>query len=483
MTIKKRLYLSNILMIVVPIFVAIVVLVAGVLISLGVMSESAGRFFAQAELYDFQNDLSQKASYLLKETDTKKEQHAEGEIVKLLEKNNAQLRIYKGNQLIQILGGSEPENTETLLQTLSALGSEGSVSDGKTKIVSRDVKVNEQNYVLRLVSPQVLTDYSAYIDAAELIAAALLILVVVAVFFATRYLSHFVLRKIENSLEILTGGVSQIRDGNLDYRIVYDGKDEFTPVCQAFNEMAGKLKESIEQIQKHEKNRKELLAGISHDLRTPLTSINAYVGGIMDGVAKTPEKRQTYLEMIQKKAMEMEGMVQQLFLFSKLDLGEYPVHLRNIDLRMDLEELIQSNEVEYAEKGLKLQLEEGQEAVPSFADPSLLCNVFSNILSNSLKYKTKETGTLHISVKTEGETAVIIMEDDGPGVSKEELPKLFHTFYRCDPARRNPNNGSGLGLSICAKMVEGMGGTIRAESEEGQGLRIIIMLQGREILK
>ena len=98
----------------------------------------------------------------------------------------------------------------------------------------------------------------------------------------------------------------QIRDGNLTYRISYTEPDEFRPICEDFNDMAGRLRDSVSRSQKEEESRKELLAGISHDIRSPLTAIQAYVEGLLDGVADTEEKRTAYLSIIQKKSVEMD---------------------------------------------------------------------------------------------------------------------------------------------------------------------------------
>lgn len=120
-----------------------------------------------------------------------------------------------------------------------------------------------------------------------------------------RFLTRFVFRHIAQPLKILGEGVHQIRDGNLTYRIEYTEPDEFRPICEDFNDMAGRLRDSVSRSQKEEESRKELLAGISHDIRSPLTAIQAYVEGLLDGVADTEEKRTAYLSIIQKKSVEM----------------------------------------------------------------------------------------------------------------------------------------------------------------------------------
>ena len=163
--------------------------------------------------------------------------------------------------------------------------------------------------------------------------------------------------KIEEPLDILTDGVRQIRDGNLDYRIDYVREDEFRPVCDDFNEMALRLKESVERVQKQERSRKELIAGISHDIRSPLTSIQAYVEGLIDGIARTPEKKQEYLHTIKNKAEDLEHIVSQLFLFSKMELGEYPERMCLMNLDETVTETVEGIREEYREKGLDIHMD------------------------------------------------------------------------------------------------------------------------------
>ena len=179
--------------------------------------------------------------------------------------------------------------------------------------------------------------------------------------------------------------------------------------------LAVRLKTSVEQTQKNEESRKELMAGISHDLRSPLTSIKAYVEGLLDGIAETPEARTRYLLTIQRKVEDIDRMVNQIFTFSKLELDEYPMEIRTVDLDQEIRQIVKESSAEYEKKGLQISLE-----------------------------KQESNG-------------VIILKDDGKGVAPEALPKLFDVFYRTDPARKNPAGGSGLGLdgfTVCRKLRE-----------------------------
>lgn len=315
------------------------------------------------------------------------------------------------------------------------------------------------------------------VKAAVALSALLILLAIVLSILATnRFLTRFVLRRVEEPLDLLAAGVRRIGEGDLDFRIAYAGKDEFAPVCGAFNEMAARLKESVERTRRDEESRKELLAGISHDLRSPLTSIRAYVEGLLDGVAQTEESKQRYLRTIRTKAEDIDRLVSQLFLYSKLDLEGVPMEMRPIRLDEFVAGFVEEAALDSRTRGLEITAEQLTPVTVS-ADPEQLRRVLSNILENSIKHKAKETGRLRITLEESGR---LTLADDGPGVPEEALPKLFDVFYRSDPARKNPAGGSGLGLAIAAKAVQGMGGTIRAFNVPGGGLAIEITLPKEE---
>jgi signal transduction histidine kinase len=293
-------------------------------------------------------------------------------------------------------------------------------------------------------------------------------------------------RTIIRPLNILSEGVRQIHDNNLAYRVVYRNDDEFRPVCDAFNEMARRLEQSLAQQQKDEANRREFIAGISHDLRTPLTSIKGYLEGLETGVAATPEMQRNYFAVIKNKSVDLEHIIEQLFLFSKLDMDEFPLTLRRVDLALAVSDMVQEAEHEYARRGLALKTGETRKGMFVDADVLWLRNVIINILENSVKYKTREQGNVVIRCTAGNDItcAELYLTDDGPGVPAEKLEKLFDVFYRSDPSRNK--KGSGIGLAISRKIIERMGGTIHAElpepfaGVEARGLGIVIRLPLRQ---
>lgn len=304
----------------------------------------------------------------------------------------------------------------------------------------------------------------------------LFVFTIIIVFVVNRVLTHFVTKRITVPIELLVSGVHELRDGNLDFRIAYNYNDEFKSVCDDFNEMAQRLHDMVTARQKDENSRKELIAGISHDLRTPLTSIKAYVEGIEKGVAPTPQIQKRYIDTIKGKTEELEHIINQLFLFSKLDIGEFPLKVERVEIGNELRKFLSEIASEYENDGLSVSLTENPNKLYTELDVIQFRNVLHNILRNSVKYRINDISVSKITCTEMNGGIVISITDDGPGVSNDSINKLFDVFYRGDISRNDPSNGSGLGLAIARKIIERLNGTIYAENAPDGGLDIIITL-------
>lgn len=301
----------------------------------------------------------------------------------------------------------------------------------------------------------------------------MLILLILAIVFTNRFLTGFIFRRVAEPLDLLTDGVAHISRGDLDYTVSYNRTDEFAPVFEAFNEMVRRLSESAERSASEEQSRRELFAGISHDLRSPLTSVRAYTEALLDGVAKTPEDTKRYLTKIHLHEAEIEHMVEALFLYTKMELKDYPVHLQTLNLRTELLRICDDNPFdEHIEVDLS-----GVIPASVTADPFLLERIVLNLLDNSRKYRRGDTAHVRISAVPAEGGVTLSFSDDGMGVTEELLPRLFDPFYRTDPARNNPAGGSGLGLAIVREAVRHIGGRVHAENAPGGGLCIKIFLK------
>lgn len=286
---------------------------------------------------------------------------------------------------------------------------------------------------------------------------------------------------IMSPLNKLKEAAQKISEGNLDFEISYTGDDEITDVLQKFEQMREKLVESNEKQKAYEEDRKEMIAGISHDLRTPLTSIKGYVSGLIDGIADSPEKRQKYLTTIYNTAEEMDRLVDDLFLFSKLDLDKVPFNFEHVEI---------GNYISQCCEELKFSLEKKKmclayanlcpNPVYVMLDRGQFARVLINIADNSAKYKKNEIGSFYVAITEDNGEVLIALKDDGEGIDSSLTGKIFDSFYRNDPARTNPVKGSGLGLSIAKQIVTSHGGRIWAESNIGEGLTIYIALPVEE---
>ena len=293
-------------------------------------------------------------------------------------------------------------------------------------------------------------------------------------FITTRILTSMMFKTIIKPLNVLSIAAQEIHDNNLQHKIDYNEVDEFKNVCDAFNKMAEQLHNMTTEREHAEENRKTLIAGISHDLRTPLTAIRVHVEGLEIGVATDTEKRAKYLSIIKNKTDDLEKIINRLFLFSKLDIGTFPMNIQTVDLNKTLSKIIAELSGEYEKKSLDIVYVEMSKIVFVAVDVVLLQNVIVNIFENSAQYKDKERSMLRIETKRANTTAEILLSDNGPGIAVEQIGKLFDVFYRSDPSRNN--KGSGLGLAISAKIIQRMNGTIHAEIASGGGLALSIKL-------
>ena len=278
-------------------------------------------------------------------------------------------------------------------------------------------------------------------------------------------------------IKSIRDGAREIRDGVLDHPVEVYSKDELGEVCDDFEEMRIRLKESVELQQRYESSRKELIAGISHDLSTPLTSIKGYAGGLLDGVANTPEKQKHYLRTIYDTACDMEGLVDNLFLFSKLDMGKMDFQMESIPIKAYLTDFCAEADLKIQGRSVEIRLD-NQLKNKKFVsiDQTQFGRVLWNLLENSLKYAEEKNVKITITLAEEAEKVVLRFEDNGPGVEQEALDKIFDSFYRTDPARSSLKKGSGLGLSVAREIIEGFSGRIYAEASKLGGLAIVIVL-------
>ena len=236
------------------------------------------------------------------------------------------------------------------------------------------------------------------------------------------------------------------------------------------------------QIEMEQEQQKELLAGISHDIRTPLTAIKAYAEGVRDGIAPTEEQQKRYMGIILKRANDLDSMLEELFLITTLNYKKESRPSERIELGQFVRDFVEDHLAPYQSKGLEIKARIATETPFINANPQLLQRVLQNVLNNSAKYKMTDIGHCVIDVTSDDDFVYCVISDDGPGVPPESLERLMRPFYRVDSSRTNPQEGSGLGLSIIRRIMEIFEGRVMIENVRPHGLRIILEFpkQGEE---
>ena len=280
------------------------------------------------------------------------------------------------------------------------------------------------------------------------------------------------IKMIMKPVNMLGDAAGRIIEGDLDTAIDYMDADEFQPVCKSFDLMQLHLKEQMEKNLAYEKARTEMVSGISHDLRTPLTSIKGYIKGMLDGIAGTEEKRQEYLSVAYKKACDMEKLLAKLFYFSKLETGNMPFYFQEVPMQIYMEDYVAEKEVEMQTKGGQIRGKfDALAGVKCKIDREQMQRVFDNLVENSCKYACPKE-QLEICVEAfwnpdRSDQIRLVFSDNGQGMEPEKLKHVFEQFYRGDEARNAACDGNGLGLYVCRYIIEKHGGTVRADGNEG----------------
>lgn len=276
-------------------------------------------------------------------------------------------------------------------------------------------------------------------------------------------------------LQQIRTGMNRIRHGDYDYRIDYEENDPMFELYDDFNEMAVETKRFVVKENQIDERRRQLLLDISHDLRSPMTSIIAYVQGLLDGIAQDEQKRRQYLEVIKAKSLEIDRMVNRLFTYAKLDSKEYVLDKHPIEIGEYMKDYVMTVSREYEKKNFRIQLKLLSSA-KILADTDMLDRICTNLVENAYKYNDKENGILQITVKSGKYNVKITFSDNGPGVNADEISNLWDIFYRTDHARKNPGQSNGIGLSIVKKAVEMMDGKVESKNGKNGGLSIIIRI-------
>ena len=301
--------------------------------------------------------------------------------------------------------------------------------------------------------------------------------------FTSMMLTQWIRKGVFHPIDELNIAMKKIKEGNYDYVLQTDAKGEIGDLYRNYEDMRLRLKESVEENSRNEKQNRELISNISHDLKTPITAIKGYVEGIIDGVADTPQKRDKYLRTIYNKANDMQKLINELTTYSNVENNRILYNFHRINVADYFGDCIEEVGMDLDNRNIELNYSNLVEPdTMVIADPEQLKKVINNIISNSVKYMNKSHGIIDIRILDEVDSIRVEIEDNGKGIAQKDLSKIFDRFYRTDASRNSAQGGSGIGLSIVRKIIEDHGGYIWATSKEGEGTCMhFVMRKYREL--
>lgn len=495
MTIRQKVRLSNILMVLIPIVFTALVVGICLQTSLGsywhtlqtMYSDENGVQFAQSMIYNYQQELWENNwGSEAEPADPSEIQHSEK--MTHLEQKLSRL----GYHFYIEKNGYEIFSNMTADDKYAATSVAGeAVTHAKTLTASSyDISVikntfQHEEYTFCIVAvhrgdtdQSVIRYIKRYIFSYILgFAGLFIVLSLSANILLSRWISASILRPLKEIHE----GTKEIRDGNLDKPLVYHKPDEFGAVCRDFNEMRTYLQESVNRRLEDEQKQRDLIAGISHDLRTPLTSICGYLDGLTDGIADTPEKQRRYFQAIRTRAASMLELVESLSEYSRLNNREFQYHMQYGDLKVFLDHYLAEFREEGKRQSVEVELQASDGCCPVRYDEKEFRRILDNLFTNTVKYRTRAHSKVRILLDLDEPAGLVrfVFRDDGPGVPEESLTRIFDSFYRVETSREHVENGSGIGLAVVKEIVKGHGGNVTAQNQNGLAIKIELPLAKR----
>ena len=282
-------------------------------------------------------------------------------------------------------------------------------------------------------------------------------------------LSVLISGSVARPLQQISRAARRIANGDYQQRVPVNGPREVQGLARSFNEM-------VERVAVTQQTQRDFLANVSHDLRTPLTSIQGFSQAIAEGVASDPESAQRAAQIIYDETARLHRMVESLLDLARIEAGQMDVHHHAVALSSLLSGIGERLQVKAREQGISLHLDVPEHLPRIAGDGDRLAQVFTNLVDNAIKH-TPAGGTVSLHAETGDGNILIRVADTGEGIPPDDLPRIFERFYQVDKSRKSyRNSGMGLGLAITRQIVEAHGGTIQVASKLGEGTTFSVWL-------
>lgn len=306
--------------------------------------------------------------------------------------------------------------------------------------------------------------------------AALAVVLVIYATLLTLTFGYFVAQNLSSAIKAIADAARKVQDGDLSATAPATGRDEIAQLAQAFNSMTGQLRHARDQEKKLDQARRDLIAWVSHDLRTPLTSIRARAEALSDGVVSDPREVSAYLGAIHRDTEAMNRLIDDLFEMAVIDAGGLKLNMQDVALSDLISDTIESAKIVAQQRGVALSGAVAGDVDPARLSPEHAQRALNNLVSNALAH-TPAGGQVVVSATRVGQRARVSVRDTGEGIRAEDLPRVFERFYRGQSSRaRDEQNGlgrgMGLGLVITRAIIEAHGGQIGIESAPGRGTEV-----------
>lgn len=282
------------------------------------------------------------------------------------------------------------------------------------------------------------------------------------------FLLYFFTRRITNPLIEMNMISREIATGNFKRRVQVKSKDEVGQLAMNFNAMANSL-EKLEQM------RRSFVANVSHELKSPLTSMRGYILGVLDNTISCDEQDK-YLAIALEETDRMNRLINDLLDLSQIQMGQFSMEIKTVDINETIRRVLIAWEDRINEKGMDVEVDFDQEVRLVEGDPDRLQQIIINLLDNAIKFN-REGGLITLKTWLHKDTVFVKVADQGPGIPEDDVAHIWEPFYQIDKSRSREKGGTGLGLSIVKKIIEDHGQNIWLNSEEGEGSAFIFSLK------